>query len=283
MPIIFDNVFHTYSLKTPFEHKALSQINFHLMEGSFTAIIGHTGSGKSTLIQHMNALLLPTMGVISVNGMTITSKKTPKKVKEIRQFAGVVFQFPEYQLFEETVEQDVMFGPINFGKSKEEAKQLAHQVLKEVGLDESFFSRSPFELSGGERRRVAIAGILAFQPKVLILDEPTAGLDPEGTKMMMDLFKKLNQQGMTIVLVTHDMDLMYAYANQVCVLQDGKIALTSDMPSLFNHPLMLEKFEKPSILQWIECLNAVNMTTKKHLTTLDEWAEDFLSSKKEKR
>jgi energy-coupling factor transport system ATP-binding protein len=117
----------------------------------------------------------------------------------------------------------------------------------------------------------------------LILDEPTAGLDPEGTKMMMDLFKKLNQQGMTIVLVTHDMDLMYAYANQVCVLQDGKIALTSDMPSLFNHPMMLEKFEKPSILQWIECLNAVNMTTKKHLTTLDEWAEDFLSSKKEKR
>jgi energy-coupling factor transport system ATP-binding protein len=231
----------------------------------------------------MNALLLPTMGVISVNGMTITSKKTPKKVKEIRQFAGVVFQFPEYQLFEETVEQDVMFGPINFGTSKEEAKQLAHQVLKEVGLDESFFSRSPFELSGGERRRVAIAGILAFQPKVLILDEPTAGLDPEGTKMMMDLFKKLNQQGMTIVLVTHDMDLMYAYANQVCVLQDGKIALTSDMPSLFNHPLMLEKFEKPSILQWIECLKAVNITTKKHLTTLDEWAEDFLSSKKEKR
>jgi energy-coupling factor transport system ATP-binding protein len=283
MPIIFDNVFHTYSLKTPFEHKALSQINFHLIEGSFTAIIGHTGSGKSTLIQHMNALLLPTMGVISVNGMTITSKKTPKKVKEIRQFAGVVFQFPEYQLFEETVEQDVMFGPINFGTSKEEAKQLAHQVLKEVGLDESFFSRSPFELSGGERRRVAIAGILAFQPKVLILDEPTAGLDPEGTKMMMDLFKKLNQQGMTIVLVTHDMDLMYAYANQVCVLQDGKIALTSDMPSLFNHPLMLEKFEKPSILQWIECLKAVNITTKKHLTTLDEWAEDFSSSKKEKR
>jgi energy-coupling factor transport system ATP-binding protein len=283
MPITFDNVFHTYSLKTPFEHKALSQINFQLIEGSFTAIIGHTGSGKSTLIQHMNALLLPTMGVISVNGMTITSKKIPKKVKEIRQFAGVVFQFPEYQLFEETVEQDVMFGPINFGKSKEVARQLAHQVLKEVGLDESFFSRSPFELSGGERRRVAIAGILAFQPKVLILDEPTAGLDPEGTKMMMHLFKKLNLQGMTIVLVTHDMDLMYAYANQVCVLQDGKIALTSDMPSLFNHPLMLEKFEKPSILQWIECLNAVNMRTKKNLTTLDEWAEDFLSSKKEKR
>lgn len=283
MPINFENVSHTYALKTPFQHTALQNVNFHLKEGSFTAVIGHTGSGKSTLIQHMNALLLPTLGLISVNGMEITPKKTPKKVKQIRQFAGVVFQFPEYQLFEETVEQDVMFGPINFGKTKEEAKRMAHKVLKDVGLDDSFFTRSPFELSGGERRRVAIAGILAFQPKVLILDEPTAGLDPEGTRLMMDLFKKLNQQGMTIVLVTHDMDLMYEYAHEVCVLEEGKIVLTSEVSSLFDHPFIIKNFEKPSILQWIDSLRAVNIVSKKEVKSLDQWVDDYLTKNKGKR
>jgi energy-coupling factor transport system ATP-binding protein len=283
MPIKFEQVSHTYALKTPFEHTALKQVDVSLKQGSFTAVIGHTGSGKSTLIQHMNALLLPTTGMVSVNGIDIVPKKTPKKVKAIRQFAGVVFQFPEYQLFEETVEQDVMFGPLNFGKTKEEAKRMAHKVLRQVGLDESFFSRSPFELSGGERRRVAIAGILAFEPKVLVLDEPTAGLDPEGTRMMMELFKSFNAQGMTIVLVTHDMDLMYAYANEVCVMEEGKIVLTSPVESLFDHPLVLKAFEKPSILQWMDILESYKFASKKHIKNLDAWVEYYHASKKVQR
>ena len=283
MPIKFEHVSHTYALKTPFEHTALKEVDFSLKEGSFTAVIGQTGSGKSTLIQHMNALLLPTMGIVSVNRIEIHPKKTPKKAKEIRQFVGVVFQFPEYQLFEETVEQDVMFGPLNFGKTKEEAKKMAHKVLRQVGLDESFFSRSPFELSGGERRRVAIAGILAFEPKVLVLDEPTAGLDPEGTRMMMELFKSLHAQGMTIVLVTHDMDLMYAYADEVCVMVEGNIVLTSPIESLFDHPFVLKTFEKPLILQWMDRLETYKFASNKQIKNLDAWVEYYHASKKGQR
>lgn len=254
MSIKLNHVFHVYAQKTPFQFEALQDVSLVIEEQSFTAIIGHTGSGKSTLIQHLNALLLPTSGDLEVNGIVIRSNQLPKAVKKIRQYAGVVFQFPEAQLFEERVIDDVMFGPFNFGKTKDEAMQAAKNALQKVGLDESFYVRSPFELSGGERRRVAIAGILAMQPKVLILDEPTAGLDPEGAKMMMGLFTKLHQQGMTIILVTHDMDLVLQFANKVIVMEQGKVISQTSPQQLFYGRENPQSFIQPPLVQLIEKL-----------------------------
>lgn len=279
MPITFQQVSHIYALKTPYEFKALDGINFALKEGSFTAIIGQTGSGKSTFIQHMNGLLSPTSGVVTVDGHRIISNKTSKKLKAIRQFAGVVFQFPEYQLFEETVEEDVMFGPINFGKTKEEALNIAHQALAQVGIDSSFYKRSPFELSGGERRRVAIAGILAIQPKILILDEPTAGLDPEGTRRMMELFKTLHEEGLTIVFVTHDMNLMYGYASDVVVFEQGKIRLVSKTDTVFDHNLMPEMFIKPQLIQLLEVMKTYGKPLSQPVRTVDAFVQTFKHSR----
>lgn len=256
----FDHVYHTYSKKTPYQFEALKDVTVTLKEGTFTAIVGHTGSGKSTLIQHVNALLLPTSGQLFVHGMTIDANKPPKKVKALRQYAGLVFQFPEYQLFEETVEQDVMFGPLNFGIPTEEAKKRAHEALTLVGLDASFYQRSPFELSGGERRRVAIAGILAIQPKVLILDEPTAGLDPQGAKVMMQLFVSLFHQGMTIVLVTHDMDLVYEYTDHVVVMQDGHVIHHSPTLDFFLTPIPDYSVSLPPFLDVLIKLQAKGIT-----------------------
>ena len=202
MSITFKEVEHIYSENTPFAYHALKGVNLKITDQSFTAIIGQTGSGKSTLIQHINALLLPTSGSINIDEYLITATDKPSKLKPLRKKAGLVFQFPEYQLFEETIEKDIIFGPMNFGVSEEEAKKIAHNVLKTVGLDESYLNKSPFDLSGGQKRRVAIAGILAMNPDILILDEPTAGLDPQGTNEMMSLFKRINESGKTIILVT---------------------------------------------------------------------------------
>lgn len=251
MPIKLNHVFHVYSQKTPFQFEALQDVSLVIEEKSFTAIIGHTGSGKSTLIQHLNALLLPTSGEVEVNGIIIRANQLPKEVKKIRQYAGVVFQFPEAQLFEERVIDDVMFGPLNFGKTKLQAKEAAMVALQQVGLDASFYERSPFELSGGERRRVAIAGILAMQPNVLILDEPTAGLDPEGANKMMELFTQLHQQGMTIILVTHDMELVLKFANQVIVMEQGKVITQSSPQGFFYQQNHQDRFMHPPIVQLI--------------------------------
>jgi energy-coupling factor transport system ATP-binding protein len=276
MPIKLDHVFHTYSKDTPFQFEALRDVNLSINEGSFTAIIGHTGSGKSTLIQHFNALLLPTEGRLEVNGISIEANQLPKSVKKIRQYAGVVFQFPEAQLFEETVEQDVFFGPMNFGKTKTEAKVLAKAALMQVGLDDSFLLRSPFELSGGERRRVAIAGILAMQPKVLILDEPTAGLDPEGSELMMKLFTTLHQQGMTIIFVTHDMDLVLKHATDVMVMSEGQVVMQTNPEDLFYglHPQL--KIEKPPLVQLVQaCLHQGLKLANQHYRTLDQLVKEL--------
>ena len=244
MSIKINNVSFTYLKKTEQKVLALDNVSLEIKKGSVTALVGHTGSGKSTLIQLFNALLLPDSGTVEVDDFVISpNKKKNKKIKELRKHIASIFQFPEYQLFEETVEKDVAFGSKNYGVKEEEAIKKAHEALAMVGLDESFYKRSPFELSGGEKRRVAIAGILVLNPEILILDEPTVGLDPAGTKIILDLIKKLHSEGKTIIMVTHVMDLVQEYATDVIVLKEGKVAFEGKPEELFarnNEDLSLE-------------------------------------------
>ena len=224
MDIRFEQVGFTYQPNSPFEQRVLFDIDLAIKEGSYTALVGHTGSGKSTLLQHLNALLKPTSGTVTIGDRVITAETNNKNLKPIRQKVGIVFQFPEAQLFEETVERDIAFGPKNFGVPEEEANRLAAKTLEMVGLDESYLQRSPFDLSGGQMRRVAIAGVLAMEPEVLVLDEPTAGLDPQGRKQMMEMFARLHHENkITIVLVTHLMDDVADFSDYVYVLEKGTL------------------------------------------------------------
>lgn len=234
-----NHVSFTYQAGTPLAFQALADINLTIKAGSFTAIIGQTGSGKSTLLKHLNGLLRPTRGTLVVNGVKITPKTKQKQLGALRKHVGFVFQQPEKQLFEETVLKDIAFAPKNFGKSEQEAKAIALQKAKLVGLDENLLAKSPFELSGGQMRRVAIAGILALEPEVLILDEPTAGLDPSGRKALMTLFEKLHQSGMTIILVTHQMDDVAMFADDVVVLANGKLIAQTTPDALFNDEALM--------------------------------------------
>lgn len=257
MSITFKEVEHIYSENTPFAYHALKGVNLNIKDKSFTAIIGQTGSGKSTLIQHINALLLPTSGSINIGEYLITKTNKPNKLKLLRQKAGLVFQFPEYQLFEETIEKDIIFGPMNFGIKESEAKQIARKVLKIVGLDESYLNKSPFDLSGGQKRRVAIAGILAMDPNILILYEPTAGLDPQGTNEMMNLFKQINDSGKTIILVTHDMNHVLQYCDEVVVMNNGKVEKHDTVTNIFKDSSYLNGLgiDLPIITEFILKLN----------------------------
>ena len=255
MPIRFNDVFYTYQANSPFKSEALKGVSLDIKDGSFTCIVGHTGSGKSTLVQQLNGLLIPTSGSVEVNGFTVQKKhKSLKNLHNLRKEVGIVFQFARYQLFEETIEADVAFGPMNFGVKKEEALEIAHRCLKTVGIDESLFKRSPFEVSGGQRRRVAIAGILALQPKILVLDEPTAGLDPRGASEILQLFKQLNAQGTTIILVTHDINIVYEYANDVIVMNEGKIELHCAPEELFKEDVEKYSLETPLIQKTVNAL-----------------------------
>ena len=258
MPISFQNVSYIYNPKTPMEKRALSHVNLEIAEGSFTAIVGRTGCGKSTLIQHLNALINPSEGLVLVDSFhnDANKKKRDKKMKPLRKIVGLVFQFPEYQLFDETVEKDVAFGPKNFGATKEEALEKAHAALAEVGLDESFYERSPFELSGGEKRRVAIAGILAMEPKYLVVDEPTAGLDPLGARDVMDLFKKVHEAGTTLILVTHDMDIVLSYCTDVIVLEHGEVAKVCKPADLFGEEVERYSLQTPFLYSFASQLSA---------------------------
>ena len=275
MGIILDNVSYTYQEGTPFASAALSDVSLSIEDGSYTAIIGHTGSGKSTILQLLNGLLVPTKGSVRVFDTLITSTSVNKQIRQIRKQVGLVFQFAENQIFEETVLKDVAFGPQNFGVSVEEAEVIAREKLALVGIDESLFERSPFELSGGQMRRVAIAGILAMEPKILVLDEPTAGLDPIGRKELMTLFKKLHQDGITIVLVTHLMDDVAEFADQVYVMEKGKLVKSGKPSLVFQNVEFMEKIQLgvPKITRFAQRLAERGVSFKQLPITIEEFKE----------
>ena len=275
MGIILDNVCYTYQEGTPFASAALSDVSLTIEDGSYTAIIGHTGSGKSTILQLLNGLLVPTEGSVRVFDTLITSTSVNKQIRQIRKQVGLVFQFAENQIFEETVLKDVAFGPQNFGVSVEEAEAIAREKLALVGIDESLFERSPFELSGGQMRRVAIAGILAMDPSILVLDEPTAGLDPIGRKELMALFKKLHQDGITIVLVTHLMDDVAEFADQVYVMEKGKLVKGGKPGLVFQNLEFMEDIQLgvPKITRFAQRLVDRGISFEQLPITIEEFKE----------
>ncbi|AVK62175.1 energy-coupling factor ABC transporter ATP-binding protein [Lactobacillus sp. CBA3605] len=275
MAIDFKQVDFTYQPGTPFETQALMDINVSIPTGSYTALIGHTGSGKSTLLQHLNALLKPTHGTVTIGDREITAATSNKDLKSLRQHVGIVFQFPESQLFEETVAKDIAFGPQNFGASETDALATAAEMLTLVGLDQSLLDRSPFDLSGGQMRRVAIAGVLAMAPKVLVLDEPTAGLDPQGRFDMMEMFARLrHEQQLTIVLVTHQMDDVANYADHVIVMDQGRIAKTGTPREIFKEPewLAAHQLGLPKTTAFAQQLTAKGLLLEPQPLTEDQLA-----------
>ena len=240
MAIEFKHVSYTYQAGTPFEQQALDDISVKIKDGSFTALVGHTGSGKSTFIQHLNGLLKPTAGEIHINGQLITPQTKNKELDDLRHQVGILFQFSENQLFEETVLKDIAFAPKNFGKNESEAENLARAKAKLVGIDDQLLERSPFELSGGQMRRVALAGILAMEPQILVLDEPLIGLDPVGKRETMRIFKQLHEdEQMTILIVIHNMDDVADYADQVIALERGKLIAAQSKQEFFSDPQWL--------------------------------------------
>lgn len=280
MSITFENVAYTYNEDTPFSYAALKGVNLDISEGKVTAIIGETGSGKSTLVQHLNALLLPTQGTLQVLDKRIIANQKPKNLKVLRKQVGLVFQFPEYQLFEETVEKDIGFGPKNFSVPDEEIKQRVRDILHIVGLDASYLQRSPFDLSGGQKRRIAIAGILAIDPSVLVLDEPTAGLDPKGAKDMMKLFVKMNKEYQkTVLIVTHDMEHVLQYCDEVIVVKQGKIEKKCDVRLFFEQVSLLKELHihPPAIIRLREELIAKGFRIDKTILDIDKLAEAIAS------
>ena len=277
MGIALENVSFTYQEGTPLASTALSDVSLTIEDGSYTALIGHTGSGKSTILQLLNGLLVPSQGSVRVFDTLITSTSKNKDIRQIRKQVGLVFQFAENQIFEETVLKDVAFGPQNFGVSEEDAEQIAREKLALVGIAESLFDRSPFELSGGQMRRVAIAGMLAMEPAILVLDEPTAGLDPLGRKELMNLFKKLHQSGMTIVLVTHLMDDVAEYANQVYVMEKGRLVKGGKPSDVFQDVVFMEEVQLgvPKITAFCKRLADRGVSFKRLPIKIEEFKESL--------
>lgn len=271
MGIQFKNVSHEY-LSIGRSDNAISNINLNIeKEGEFIAILGHTGAGKSTLVQHMNALMYPTSGIVTVFGQDLPPKKR-ERVNHLRRKVGLVFQFPEYQLFENTIIEDISFGPKNFKETKEHALENAKKAAKQVGLDESMYDKSPFRISGGQMRRVAVAGILAMDPSILVLDEPTRGLDPRGRDEMMEIFNNIHEnENKTIVLISHDMDIVSKYAKRIIVLKEGKIVFDGCKEDLFNHK-DFDSFnlDLPTPLKMMKYLSEKLNIQYKELYTLEE-------------
>ncbi|MFD1430672.1 energy-coupling factor ABC transporter ATP-binding protein [Lacticaseibacillus mingshuiensis] len=279
MDITFDHVSFTYQAGTPFAGEGLRDVSTTISDHSYTAIIGHTGSGKSTLLQHLNALLKPTSGSVTIGDRVITAETNNKNLKPLRQKVGMVFQFAENQLFEQTVAKDIAFGPKNFGASDDEAAALAKQMVTLVGLPEEVLTQSPFDLSGGQMRRVAIAGVLAMQPQVLVLDEPTAGLDPAGRRDMMTMFERLHEtQGLTIVLVTHQMDDVADFADHVLVMDQGALIKEGSPREIFADPdwLRAHQLGLPKATAMAEQLMAKGFRFDPLPLTSDELADQLL-------
>ena len=278
MAISFKKISYVYDAGMPYAYTALKDVSLDIREGKITAIIGQTGSGKSTLVQELNALLVPTSGEIEVLDHTIYADKKNKGLKALRKDVGLVFQFSEYQLFEETILKDVSFGPKNFGDDELTAIEKAKKALKLVGLDETYYERSPLELSGGQKRRVAIAGILATDPKILVLDEPTAGLDPKKAKDMINLFISLNKEyGKTIIIVSHDNEMVYNNADDTVLVADHNIAYHGDTLSLFNNDELVKKFNllEPRLVKLKRELRQVGFKVKDSTRTIDELAKEI--------
>ena len=278
MSIKIENLTHIYMPKTPFEKKALDNINLTIEDGEFLALIGHTGSGKSTLIQHLNGLLEASSGNILVDNIDITNKET--KLTDIRKKIGLVFQYPEYQLFEETIEKDIAFGPNNLGLSSEEVSNRVKKSMEMVGLDyEAYRNVSPFDLSGGQKRRVAIAGVIAMEPKVLILDEPTAGLDPKGRDDILEQIKILHKKyKMTIVLVSHSMEDVANLAERIVVMNKGKIALLGKPAEVFKNIDILESIglAVPQVTYLMKALREKGFEVSDNIFTIEQGKDELL-------
>lgn len=278
MSIKIENLTHVYMPKSPFEKKALDNVNLVIEDGEFLALIGHTGSGKSTLIQHLNGLLEPTSGRILVDDIDITNKEA--KLTEIRKKIGLVFQYPEYQLFEETIEKDIAFGPNNLGLSSEEVSRRVKKSMEMVGLDyETYKNVSPFDLSGGQKRRVAIAGVIAMEPKVLILDEPTAGLDPQGRDDILEQIKLLHEKyKMTIVLVSHSMEDVGKFAQRIVVMNKGKVELLGKPSEVFKEVETLEKIglAVPQVTYLMRVLRERGFDVSDEIFTVEKGTEAIL-------
>ena len=278
MSIKIENLTHVYMPKSPFEKKALDNVNLVIEDGEFLALIGHTGSGKSTLIQHLNGLLEPSSGRILVDNIDITNKET--KLTDIRKKIGLVFQYPEYQLFEETIEKDIAFGPNNLGLNQEEVRTRVKRSMEMVGLDyETYKNVSPFDLSGGQKRRVAIAGVIAMEPKVLILDEPTAGLDPKGRDDILEQIKILHEKyKMTIVLVSHSMEDVGKLAERIVVMNKGKIALMGKPAEIFKEVDTLENIglAVPQVTYLMRALREKGFDVSDEIFTVEQGSKELL-------
>lgn len=277
MAIKIKDLTHKYNEGTPFEKIALKNINIHIKDGTFLGIIGHTGSGKSTLIQMFNGLLKPTKGQVFVKGLDIHSEGINKK--EVRQSVGLVFQYPEYQLFEMTVYDDVAYGPKNLGLEGEALKERIEKSLRAVGLSEDFWKKSPFELSGGQKRRVAIAGVLAMNPDILILDEPTAGLDPKGREELFGQLKKMHEEtNLTIVLISHSMEDVARYAKELIVLYRGEVVFDGETREIFKHRRQLEEIGLgvPQIRHIMDELKEKGMEIDNNVLTVEEAAQKLI-------
>ena len=283
MAIRFKSLSYIYDKDMPYAHKALDNVNLEIKEGIITAIIGETGSGKSTLVEHLNALLLPSEGSLEIFDYNLIANQKIKFLKPLRKDVGLVFQFSEYQLFEETVLKDVAFGPLNFGFSAEEAISRAKEALRLVKIDDSLFENSPLELSGGQKRRVAIAGIIACDPKVIVLDEPTAGLDPKGAKEMINLFISLNTQlHKTIIIVSHDNEMVYNYCDETVVLSHGQVKYSGSTLDLFADKEKLKEFNmlEPQIVVFKDLLIDKGFKISKEARTLDMIAKEVFKQVK---
>ena len=279
MSIILDHVNHIYEEDTAMAFPALTDINLVIPDGQFIGLIGHTGSGKSTLVQHLNGLLKPTSGSIYYNGADINDEDYNKK--ELRSKVGLVFQYPEHQLFEIDVFSDVCFGPKNLGLSKKEVELRAYAALKQVGIEDEYFYQSPFDLSGGQKRRVAIAGVLAMKPEVLILDEPTAGLDPKGRDEILDQIAKLREEtGMTVILVSHSMEDVAKYVDRIIVMNKSRILYDDEPREVFKHYKELEEvgLAAPQITYIMQALKQKGLSVDTDITTIDEAKNAILSA-----